>query len=82
MINKGDLSMTVMNGFDAHITDILKNNKGTALQYLLFDSSGEDLAYGNISLSDKERYDRDTVYGIASVTKSFVALSEIGRAHV
>ena len=75
MINKGDLSMTVMNGFDAHITDILKNNKGTALQYLLFDSSGEDLAYGNISLSDKERYDRNTVYGIASVTKSFVALS-------
>lgn len=75
MINKGDLSMTVMNGFDAHVTDILKNNKGTALQYLLFDSSGEDLAYGNISLSDKERYDRDTVYGIASVTKSFVAIS-------
>lgn len=75
MINKGDLSMTVMNGFDAHITDILKNNKGTALQYLLFDSSGEDHAYGNISLSDNERYDRDTVYGIASMTKSFVALS-------
>ena len=67
--------MVCLKGFGEKIRSTLSEYGGTALQYLLFDSKGNDAAYGNVSLNDNERYDKDTIYGVASVTKSFVALS-------
>lgn len=67
--------MVCLKGFEENIHKALRENGGTALQYLLFDSEGNDVSYGNISLKKDEIYDRDTIYGVASVTKSFVALS-------
>ncbi|MBR3563426.1 MAG: beta-lactamase family protein [Clostridia bacterium] len=67
--------MVCLKGYEENIHKTLRENGGTALQYLLFDSEGNDVSYGNISLKEDEVYDRDTIYGVASVTKSFVALS-------